>query len=66
MFRLIRDNVVKLTADPDKRDRLIADGYSLEQPSAEKTSDKPAAEKSSDKPASGRSADGNGKRTDKA
>jgi hypothetical protein len=57
MFRLIRDNVVKLTADPDKRDRLIADGYRLEQHTAEK---------SSDKPASGKAADGNGKRTDKA
>lgn len=73
MYKLIRENVVKLTSDPDKRDRLIADGFTLvpEAPAAPVVPEVPAepeapAENTADeKPAKGKAA-ADGKRTDKA
>ena len=73
MYKLIRENVVKLTSDPDKRDRLIADGFELapEAPAAPVVPEVPAepeapAENTADeKPAKGKAA-ADGKRTDKA
>lgn len=76
MYKLIRMNVVKLTSDPDKRDRLLADGFELvpeapEVPAAPKVPEAPAepealAENSADeKPAKGKAASDE-KRTGKA
>lgn len=52
MYRLIRDNVVKLTDDPVKRDRLISEGFRWD--------------KEEEKSPKGKAADdGNGKRSEK-
>ena len=77
MFRLVRENVVKLTDDPSKRDRLVADGFTWEQEKpenvpAEKTEPEAVpAEKTepeavpAEKPAKGKAAD-DGKSAGKA
>lgn len=59
MFRLVRDNVVKLTDDPSRRDRLVADGFTWEQ---EKPENVPAEKTEpeavpAEKPAKGKAAD---------
>lgn len=73
MYKLMRMNVVKLTNDPDKRDRLIADGFELvsEAPAVSAEPEAPAAISSepeaadNDKPAKGKAA-ADGKSTGKA
>lgn len=79
MYKLIRENVVKLTSDPDKRDRLIADGFTLVPeapaapevpaapvvPEAPEEPEAPAENTADEKPAKGKAA-ADGKRTDKA
>lgn len=79
MYKLIRENVVKLTSDPDKRDRLLADGFELapEAPGAPEAPaapvvpevpeepEAPAENTADEKPAKGKAA-ADGKRTDKA
>lgn len=79
MYKLIRENVVKLTSDPDKCDRLIADGFTLVPgaPAAPEVSaatvvpavpaepEAPAESTADEKPAKGKAA-ADGKRTDKA
>ena len=67
MFRLVRENVVKLTDDPSKRDRLVADGFTWEQ---EKPENVPAEKTEpeavpAEKPAKGKAAD-DGKSAGKA
>lgn len=67
MFRLVRDNVVKLTDDPSRRDRLVADGFTWEQ---EKPENVPAEKTEpeavpAEKPAKGKAAD-DGKSAGKA
>lgn len=67
MFRLVRDNVVKLTEDPSRRDRLVADGFTWEQ---EKPENVPAEKTEpeavpAEKPAKGKAAD-DGKSAGKA
>jgi len=67
MFRLVRDNVVKLTDDPSRRDRLVADGFTWEQEKLETVpAEKAEAEAvSAEKPANGKAAD-DGKSAGKA
>lgn len=64
MYKLIRENVVKLTSDPDKRDRLIADGFEL-APEAPGATEVPAENTADEKPAKGK-AGADGKSTGKA
>ena len=64
MYNLIRDNVVKPTSDPDKRDRLIADGFEL-APAAPEVPEVPAENTADEKPAKGK-AGADGKSTGKA
>lgn len=70
MYKLIRENVVKLTSDPDKRDRLIADGFELAPeapvaPEAPGAPEVPAEDTADEKPAKGK-AGADGKSTGKA
>ena len=58
MYKLIRENVVKLTSDPDKRDRLITDGFEL-------APEVPAENTADEKPVKGK-AGADGKSTGKA
>lgn len=67
MFRLVRENVVKLTDDPSKRDRLVADGFTWEQEKPDTVPAEKAEQEAApaEKPAKGKAAD-DGKSAGKA